>query len=111
MPRVLVQLLCQVDRAGARHHLAEDTNPPLGLGDDLVRHHEHVAVADRARRAGDESGEVIARLDLGQTLDGYGAQHLMAPSALSPGPHQLAQHAARVRCAAVRADQPSAQGL
>ncbi len=49
----------------------------LGLGHDLLRHRDHVAVANahRAERSGEERREVVARPDLRESLDG---QHLDA---------------------------------
>ena len=49
----------------------------LGLGHDLLRHRDHVAVANahRAQRSGEERREVVARPDLREPLDG---QHLDA---------------------------------
>ncbi len=77
--RVAPELEGERLRAGRRRDLGEADEAPLGLGDDLLAHHEDVAGLERcllpARRLVNEAGEVVASPDLGQSLD---ADHLVS---------------------------------
>jgi hypothetical protein len=54
----------------AWRHGGQRAGPALGLGDELVRHHEHVVGRRRAlgHRLGDQRRWILAPMDLGQAL-------------------------------------------
>jgi hypothetical protein len=55
--------------------LLEQTHSPLGLRDDLVGDHEHVAVREVGRSGVREEGDqVIARPDVGERGEGAGEE-------------------------------------
>ena len=58
--RVLAVLGGELERSRRRLDVGERDDPALGLGHDLVREHEHVAVAKRPPRCGEQRGEVVA---------------------------------------------------
>ena len=67
-PRVAVHAAGQLHRLLARRHRLEVAKTAFGLGHDLLRDDQDVAVA-QFRVLCDKPAEVVARLDLGQALD------------------------------------------
>ena len=66
-PRVLAVLRREGPSALAGLDLLEQPHPALGLRDDLVRDHQHVAVREIGRSGlREEGGEVVARPDVGK---------------------------------------------
>ena len=75
--RVAAVALSDGDGQRGRLHLVDGHDAALGLADDLLGDHQHVALLDgRALGVGgvhDLGGQVVTGLDLGQALDSYGA--------------------------------------
>jgi hypothetical protein len=68
--RVLSVLARQRPGALARLDVAQPPDPPLGLGDDLVRDADDVAVTEVRRRGrGQRGSEVVAPPQLGQRAE------------------------------------------
>ena len=63
------------DGAVAGDDVGQRDRAPLGLGDDLVRDDEHVAVDERAGRLRQQRGEVVAGADLGDAGQRDGGDH------------------------------------
>ncbi len=67
----------QLARALARLDLGEPAHAALGLGHDLVGHHEHVAGGQvGGRRGRQQRGQVVARRKLGQAREGAEGERL-----------------------------------
>lgn len=52
--RVLLVLGGEAECAVARLDIGEGAHPSLSLRDDLVRHHQHVAIVESVRRSRDK---------------------------------------------------------
>ena len=66
--RLLAERRRQAPRLGAGQHRGEPADPSLGLGDDLLRDDDHVALAQLGRRR-DQGAELRALVDLRQAGD------------------------------------------
>ena len=100
MARVLAELGGELARRSLGHHVGEAAGPALGLRDDLVGDHQHVAGAWRAgRRARRRSAP--ARSSPGWTSGRPSSAVAAISGWLRPAAHQLVQHAAGVGRAAV----------
>ena len=83
MARVLVHGGGEFDRPRARLHAVDLDDPALRLGDDLLRHHQHVAVGQRLARPFDR-GEDQRR----QVVAGFDARNALQRGQRHPGRHR-----------------------
>ena len=88
LPGIAVEALGEVHGLGTRHDGPQVDDATLGLGDDLLRHDQHVALCRRQRRVllgesppggDDHAAEVVARLDLGQLGQRHGERSPARP--------------------------------
>ena len=77
MARVPAVPLGDRNRQWRGFHLVNGHHPPLGLADNLLRHHQHVAIVDGGALGGggvhNLRGQVVSGPHLGQSLNSNGA--------------------------------------